>query len=169
MCFLLKVLVENGTKEGHQILMEARDTLLKVLKYSRLDSTWKSTCGICFSCYCVTYLTQLLEIDKWLLVFSIFRNRRRLSMTLDQHPCLLRYVKIPAGLKYHAKSLTISFSVFLYFPVFGFSQCPHEQMCPKLAVEPITPCNFQQLYQPLPLPGVRFNSGLQDCIFFINV
>lgn len=30
-CFRIKVLVENGTKEGHQILMEARETLLKVL------------------------------------------------------------------------------------------------------------------------------------------
>lgn len=27
----LKVLVENGTKDGHQMLMEAREALLKVL------------------------------------------------------------------------------------------------------------------------------------------
>ncbi|MEQ2214006.1 Methyltransferase-like protein 17, mitochondrial, partial [Xenoophorus captivus] len=33
------VLVENGTKEGHQMLMEARDSLLKVLKYFRKQST----------------------------------------------------------------------------------------------------------------------------------
>lgn len=30
-----QVLVENGTKEGHQILMEARHTLLNVGKYSK--------------------------------------------------------------------------------------------------------------------------------------
>lgn len=30
LCSVVKVLVENGTKEGHQMLMEARDTLLKV-------------------------------------------------------------------------------------------------------------------------------------------
>jgi len=32
--FVLQVLVENGTKEGHQMLMEARDTLVKVLQFS---------------------------------------------------------------------------------------------------------------------------------------
>uniref|UniRef100_A0A3Q3XBU2 Ribosome assembly protein METTL17, mitochondrial n=1 Tax=Mola mola TaxID=94237 RepID=A0A3Q3XBU2_MOLML len=70
------VLVENGTKDGHQILMEARDTLLK-----KQDKTLHDT--------------------------------RTASV---------------------------------------FAPCPHDLMCPKLAVEPITPCNFQQLYQPLPLP-----------------
>lgn len=71
------VLVENGTKEGHQILMEARDTLLK---------------------------TQ----DK---------------IVHDSRPASV------------------------------FAPCPHELICPKLAAESVTPCNFQQLYHPLPLPG----------------
>lgn len=32
-------------------------------------------------------------------------------------------------------------------------------MCPKLAAESVTPCNFQQFYHPLPLPGVRSASA----------
>lgn len=71
------VLVENGTKEGHQMLMEARDSLLK-------------------------------KQDK------IVHDTRPASV---------------------------------------FAPCPHELMCPKLAGEPVTPCNFQQLYQALPLAG----------------
>ena len=45
-----------------------------------------------------------------------------------------------------------------------FFQCPHEAMCPKLAVEHVTPCNFRQLYQPLPKPGVSSKSGLTLCV-----
>lgn len=71
------VLVENGTKEGHQMLMEARDTLLK-----KQENT-----------------------------------------------------------------------VYDFRPASVFAPCSHELVCPKLAHEPITPCNFQQQYQPLPLPG----------------
>ncbi|XP_070701659.1 ribosome assembly protein METTL17, mitochondrial isoform X2 [Pempheris klunzingeri] len=73
------VLVENGTKEGHQILMEARDTLLKKQEKTVHDTR----------------------------------------------------------------------------PASVFAPCAHELVCPKLAHEPITPCNFQQLYQPLPLPGTE--------------
>ncbi|KAI3374248.1 hypothetical protein L3Q82_006099 [Scortum barcoo] len=71
------VLVENGTKEGHQTLMEARDTLLKKQEKTVYDSR----------------------------------------------------------------------------PASVFAPCSHELTCPKLASEHTTPCNFQQLYQPLPLPG----------------
>lgn len=71
------VLVENGTKEGHQLLLEARETLLK-----KQDKT-----------------------------------------VYDPRPASV------------------------------FAPCPHEQICPKLTHEPITPCNFNQLYHPLPLPG----------------
>ncbi|XP_076600592.1 ribosome assembly protein METTL17, mitochondrial [Chaetodon auriga] len=71
------VLVENGTKEGHQILMEARDTLLKKQEKTVHDTR----------------------------------------------------------------------------PASVFAPCPHELMCPKLATESTTPCNFHQRYQPLPLPG----------------
>ncbi|XP_056276586.1 methyltransferase-like protein 17, mitochondrial [Pseudoliparis swirei] len=71
------VLVENGTKEGHQMLMEARSTLLK-------------------------------KQDK------IIHDSRPASV---------------------------------------FAPCPHELTCPKLALRPNTPCNFQQMYYPLPLPG----------------
>uniref|UniRef100_A0A7N6A5F4 Ribosome assembly protein METTL17, mitochondrial n=1 Tax=Anabas testudineus TaxID=64144 RepID=A0A7N6A5F4_ANATE len=71
------VLVENGTKEGHQILMEARDALLK----------------------------------------------KQEKIVYDSRPASV------------------------------FAPCPHERMCPKLTREPVLPCNFQQMYQPLPLPG----------------
>ncbi|GAA6230582.1 methyltransferase-like protein 17, mitochondrial [Lates japonicus] len=71
------VLVENGTKEGHQILMEARDTLLK--KQERIVH--------------------------------------------DSRPASV------------------------------FAPCPHELTCPKLAGWLTVPCNFQQQYHPLPLPG----------------
>uniref|UniRef100_A0A673AYY2 Ribosome assembly protein METTL17, mitochondrial n=1 Tax=Sphaeramia orbicularis TaxID=375764 RepID=A0A673AYY2_9TELE len=71
------VLVENGTKEGHQMLMEARDTLL---------------------------------------------NKQEKTV-IDPRPASV------------------------------FAPCPHELMCPKLAHAPIVPCNFQQMYHPLPLPG----------------
>ncbi|XP_038135500.1 methyltransferase-like protein 17, mitochondrial [Cyprinodon tularosa] len=71
------VLVENGTKEGHQMLMEARESLLKKQE-------------------------------------KVLHDPRPASM---------------------------------------FAPCPHEMVCPKLAQEPITPCNFQQRYHPLPLPG----------------
>ncbi|XP_035026328.1 methyltransferase-like protein 17, mitochondrial [Hippoglossus stenolepis] len=71
------VLVENGTKEGHQILMEARDTLLK----------------------------------------------KQEKMVHDSRPASV------------------------------FAPCPHELTCPKLSRELVVPCNFQQRYQPLPLPG----------------
>ncbi|XP_006792410.1 methyltransferase-like protein 17, mitochondrial [Neolamprologus brichardi] len=70
------VLVENGTKDGHQILMEARDTLLKKQEKTVYDSR----------------------------------------------------------------------------PASVFAPCSHELVCPKLAHEPVTPCNFQQHYQPLSLP-----------------
>nr|XP_046263800.1 methyltransferase-like protein 17, mitochondrial [Scatophagus argus] len=70
------VLVENGTKEGHQILMEARNTLL-------------------------TKQEKILHDTR---------------------------------------------------PPSVFAPCPHELMCPKLASEHITPCNFLQVYEPLPLP-----------------
>uniref|UniRef100_A0A7N8WI21 Ribosome assembly protein METTL17, mitochondrial n=1 Tax=Mastacembelus armatus TaxID=205130 RepID=A0A7N8WI21_9TELE len=73
------VLVENGTKEGHKILMEARDTILKKQETTVYDSR----------------------------------------------------------------------------PASVFAPCPHELICPKLAREPVIPCNFQQLYQPLPLPGTE--------------
>ncbi|CAK6973120.1 methyltransferase-like protein 17%2C mitochondrial [Scomber scombrus] len=71
------VLVENGTKEGHQMLMEARDTLLK----------------------------------------------KREKTVLDSRPASV------------------------------FAPCPHELKCPKMAREPTNPCNFNQLYHPLPLSG----------------
>ncbi|TNN54787.1 Methyltransferase-like protein 17, mitochondrial [Liparis tanakae] len=71
------VLVENGTKEGHQMLMEARSTLLK-------------------------------KQDK---------------VVHDSRPASV------------------------------FAPCPHELTCPKLTVRPNAPCNFQQMYYPLPLPG----------------
>lgn len=71
------VLVENGTKEGHQTLMEARDTLLE-------------------------YQDKILH---------------------DTRPASV------------------------------FAPCPHALMCPKLAAKPMTPCNFVQVYQPLPLPS----------------
>ncbi|KAK7944999.1 hypothetical protein WMY93_000727 [Mugilogobius chulae] len=71
------VLVENGTKEGHQILMEARDTLLNKQEETVHD----------------------------------FR------------------------------------------PASVFAPCPHELMCPKLAQKPLLPCNFQQRYHTLSLPG----------------
>ncbi|XP_074544399.1 ribosome assembly protein METTL17, mitochondrial [Halichoeres trimaculatus] len=70
------VLVENGTKEGHQMLMEARETLL---------------------------------------------NKQEKTV-FDPRPASV------------------------------FAPCPHELMCPKLAREQVQPCNFQQTYQPLPLP-----------------
>ncbi|XP_034021271.1 methyltransferase-like protein 17, mitochondrial [Thalassophryne amazonica] len=73
------VLVENGTKEGHQILMEARDTLLKKQE-------------------------------------KIIHDTRAPSV---------------------------------------FAPCPHELTCPKLMQEHVVPCNFQQHYHPLPLPGRR--------------
>ncbi|AWP03688.1 mett11d1 fc73c11 wu:fc73c11 isoform 2 [Scophthalmus maximus] len=71
------VLVENGTKEGHQLLMEARDTLLMKQETTVHDSR----------------------------------------------------------------------------PASVFAPCPHELTCPKLAQKMVVPCNFQQLYHPLPLPG----------------
>lgn len=71
------VLVENGTKEGHQILMEARETVLKTHENKALDSRTPSV----------------------------------------------------------------------------FAPCPHEMTCPKLALHPPVPCNFNQHYHPLPLPG----------------
>ncbi|XP_055007500.1 methyltransferase-like protein 17, mitochondrial [Boleophthalmus pectinirostris] len=71
------VLVENGTKEGHQMLMEARDTLL----------------------------------NKQEKIVHDFR------------------------------------------PASVFAPCPHEMMCPKLTKEPVFPCNFQQKYHTLSLPG----------------
>lgn len=71
------VLVENGTKEGHQMLMEARDSLLK----------------------------------------------KQEKVLHDPRPASV------------------------------FAPCPHEMMCPKLAQAPVTPCNFQQRYHPLPLLG----------------
>ncbi|XP_030630480.1 methyltransferase-like protein 17, mitochondrial [Chanos chanos] len=71
------VLVENGTKEGHQILMEARETVLK-------------------------------KQDK------VIHDPRRPSV---------------------------------------FAPCTHELPCPKMAKQPVVPCNFLQPYCPLPLPG----------------
>uniref|UniRef100_A0A3P9J690 Ribosome assembly protein METTL17, mitochondrial n=1 Tax=Oryzias latipes TaxID=8090 RepID=A0A3P9J690_ORYLA len=71
------VLVENGTKEGHQMLMEARDALLK----------------------------------------------RQEKTVHDPRPSSV------------------------------FAPCPHAMTCPKLAQEPKAPCNFQQQYHPLGLPG----------------
>ncbi|KAJ3595184.1 hypothetical protein NHX12_004488 [Muraenolepis orangiensis] len=41
------VLVENGTKEGHQILMEARDTLLKTQDQKAVDSRTASVFAPC--------------------------------------------------------------------------------------------------------------------------
>lgn len=57
-----------------------------------------------------------------------------------------------------SQSSYISSLLFLSF------QCPHELVCPKLAVDQITPCNFQQMYHPLPLPGVTLNSELYVCL-----
>lgn len=71
------LLVENGTKEGHRLLMEARDTVLKKQEKTVHDTR----------------------------------------------------------------------------PASVFAPCPHERACPKMALEPITPCNFQQMYHPLALPG----------------
>ncbi|KAK9538538.1 hypothetical protein VZT92_003701 [Zoarces viviparus] len=71
------VLVENGTKEGHRLLMEARDTVLKKQEKTVHDTR----------------------------------------------------------------------------PASVFAPCPHERACPKMALEPITPCNFLQMYHPLSLPG----------------
>ncbi|XP_068427708.1 ribosome assembly protein METTL17, mitochondrial [Clinocottus analis] len=38
-------------------------------------------------------------------------------------------------------------------PASVFAPCPHKLPCPKLALKPTTPCNFQQMYNPLPLMG----------------
>ncbi|XP_054624258.1 methyltransferase-like protein 17, mitochondrial [Dunckerocampus dactyliophorus] len=65
--------VENGTKEGHQILMEARDTLLQKKEKTIHDTR----------------------------------------------------------------------------PPSVFAPCPHEEACPKLALTPVLPCNFHQMYMPL--------------------
>ncbi|XP_046707988.1 methyltransferase-like protein 17, mitochondrial isoform X2 [Silurus meridionalis] len=70
------VLVENGTKEGHQIIMEAKDVLLK----------------------------------------------REETVSGVGRPVV-------------------------------FAPCTHQQPCPKLLKQPITPCNFLQPYFPLPLSG----------------
>ncbi|KAG7524631.1 methyltransferase 17, mitochondrial [Solea senegalensis] len=70
------VLVENGTKEGHQVLMEARETLLQ----------------------------------------------KQEKIVHDSRPASV------------------------------FAPCPHELTCPKLSQKPVVPCNFEQLYHPLPLP-----------------
>ncbi|KAG7313700.1 hypothetical protein KOW79_000080 [Hemibagrus wyckioides] len=71
------VLVENGTKAGHQILMEAKDILLK--KEEKVSG----------------------DVGRLLV----------------------------------------------------FAPCPHQQPCPKLLKQPITPCNFLQPYYPLPVSG----------------
>ncbi|KAM9719998.1 ribosome assembly protein METTL17, mitochondrial [Menidia menidia] len=71
------ILVENGTKEGHQMLMEARDTVLMKPEKTAHDPR----------------------------------------------------------------------------PASVFAPCAHEVMCPKLAQESVTPCNFHQMYFPLPGPG----------------
>lgn len=73
------VLVENGTKEGHQILMEAKDVLLK--------------------------------------------REEKVSHDIRR-------------------------------PVV-FAPCTHQQPCPKLLKQPVTPCNFLQPYYPLPVSGNR--------------
>ncbi|KAM6948669.1 ribosome assembly protein METTL17, mitochondrial-like [Aplochiton taeniatus] len=70
------VLVENGTKEGHHILMEARTALLAKQEQTVYDS-------------------------------------RRPTV---------------------------------------FAPCSHELACPKLSQLPTVPCNFNQFYNPLPLP-----------------
>lgn len=46
------------------------------------------------------------------------------------------------------------------FSIMWHFQCSHELTCPKLTVEPSTPCNFHQRYIALPRPGVRPKSGL---------
>ncbi|XP_053739083.1 methyltransferase-like protein 17, mitochondrial isoform X1 [Synchiropus splendidus] len=38
-------------------------------------------------------------------------------------------------------------------PASVFAPCPHELPCPKLALKPPAPCNFQQVHHPLPLTG----------------
>ncbi|XP_053348170.1 methyltransferase-like protein 17, mitochondrial [Clarias gariepinus] len=85
------VLVENGTKEGHQLLMDARDILLK-------------------------------SEDK------VLGDVRR--------------------------------------PVV-FAPCTHQQPCPKLLKEPVTPCNFLQPYYPLPVS--RTGEPVQEKLSFLVV
>lgn len=53
----------------------------------------------------------------------------------------------------------LSLFIFLF-------KCSHELMCPKLARSHVTPCNFQQQYQPLSLPGVSFSSRCLFAAFF---
>lgn len=45
------------------------------------------------------------------------------------------------------------------FLLFILLQCPHEIICPKLVLESVMPCTFQQMYHPLALADVRPNSA----------
>lgn len=135
--------------------MEARDTLLTVcLKIVHQNSPWVLLCEL----------------------FDSLINGSRL-MT-----CCLLFSETGADPSWHQSSVRVCSSTFKSQPVkivmrsassvtvytilspVLFFQCPHEAMCPKLAVEHVTPCNFRQLYQPLPKPGVSSKSGLTLCV-----
>lgn len=144
---VLEVLVENGTKDGHQMLMEARDALVKVLKCSTKDG------GLYFLwCWGVKDVDTAHQTEP-----TVFQKQEKIVH--DPRPAFV-FAPVRSTSSLSADGLVVAFLFFLLFLIYFFYyyfQCPHEMMCPKLAQEPITPCNFQQLYHPLPLPGVRLN------------
>lgn len=73
-------------------------------------------------------------------------------MTSGQHQCSLQQVETPLVFRPVCQSSN-------NFLMFILLQCPHEIMCPKLVLDSVIPCNFQQMYHPLPLAGVRPNSA----------
>lgn len=94
---------------------------------------------------CVNYVTQLRK--------AVVCLQKQDKIVHDIRPAT---VFAPVGVNSVAfHPVCQSFSNRLTFILL---QCPHEMMCPKLAVESVKPCNFQQPYHPLPRPGVRPNS-----------
>jgi len=82
----------------------------------------------------------------------VLQKQEKTVQDPGQHQCLLRYVEhLPL-------SASCASGLLQLLTVVRFFQCSHEMMCPKLAHESVTPCNFQQKYHPLPLPGVRLSS-----------
>lgn len=119
-------------------------------------------------CHYLNYLTELMEADWWRTVLYLQKQEKTVHDTRPASvfaPVCLN----PSRFKISYFLPAVSQTSHIFSLLFRFVQCPHELTCPKLAHKFTTPCNFRQLYQALPLPGVRLNSGCTCLSTYITV
>ncbi|XP_048867575.1 methyltransferase-like protein 17, mitochondrial isoform X4 [Brienomyrus brachyistius] len=152
------VLVENGTKEGHQILMEARDTVLKVgdtrtltdAHTQRRDTVLKvGDTHTLTDAHTQRRDTVLKVGDTRTLTDKHTQRRDTVLKVGDTRTLTDKHTQRRDTVLKGEEKATDRRRPLVFAP------CAHQLPCPKLAQQPQVPCNYPQPFCPLPLPENR--------------